>query len=118
MLYTNLKHIESAAEYSRVISESEKLVVICGRMDPLCIPLFRIAEELSSEITQIKFYDIEYDNPELYVVRNLQEARGFTEAPIAIYFKSGQVVKLTTGIQSKNQISMILDKVFLSDVTF
>ena len=116
MLYTNLKHIESAAEYTSIISESEKLVVICGRMDPMCIPLFRIAEELAAKFTQIKFYDMEFDNPESYVVRNLPEVCGFTEIPIAIYYKSGQIVKATTGIQSKMQLTDILYQEFSSAV--
>jgi thioredoxin 1 len=110
MLYTNLKHIESATEYARIISQSEKLVVICGRMDPMCIPLFRIAEELAVKITQIKFYDMESDNPESYVVHNLPEIFGFKEIPLAIYYKSGQVVKATSGIQSKEQVCQILEQ--------
>lgn len=118
MLYTNLKHIESAAEYRSIISESQKLVVICGRMDPVCIPLFRIAEELAVQFTQIKFYDMEFDNPEAYVVRNLPEVCGFTETPFAIYYKGGQVVKATSGIQSKVQISDIIEREFSSAVNF
>ena len=32
MLYTNLKHIESAAEYAKIVNENENVMIICGRM--------------------------------------------------------------------------------------
>ena len=70
MLYTNLKHIESAADHNKVISENENVMVICGRMGPMCIPVYGIAEELEDEYKHVKFYDMEFDNPESSVIRN------------------------------------------------
>ena len=35
MLYTNLKHIESAADHSTILKENENVMVICGRMGPM-----------------------------------------------------------------------------------
>jgi thioredoxin 1 len=70
MLYTNLKHIETAAECARIIKENENVMIICGRMGPFSIPVYRIAEELESEFSHVKFFDMEYDNPESGIIRN------------------------------------------------
>jgi len=112
MLYTNLKHIETALEHAKVISENENVMVICGRMGPMCIPVYGIAEELEDEYTQVKFCDMEFDNPESHVIRNLPEVRGFMEIPFTIYYKNGKVVKATSSIQTRTQVTAILDKEF------
>ncbi len=116
MLYTNLKHIESAAEYAQIISENENVIVICGRMGPMCVPVYRIAEELENEYAHVKFFDMEFDNPESQVIRSLPEVRGFIGIPFTIYYKNGQVMKATSSIQSKAQITSILDQEFAATV--
>jgi thioredoxin 1 len=116
MLYTNLKHFDSAADLKKVISENENVMVICGRMGPMCIPVYGIAEELEEEYKHVKFYDMEYDNPESYVIRNLPEVRGFTGIPFTIYYKDGKVVKSTSSIQTKDQVKAILNKEFSASV--
>jgi thioredoxin 1 len=116
MLYTNLKHIETAAEYARIMNENENVILICGRMGPLCIPIYRIAEELEKKYTHIKFYDMEYDNPETYFIHYLPEVQSLLEHPFVIYFKNSEVVKATAGIQTKTQITTILDKEFADTV--
>lgn len=113
MLYTNLKHIESAAEHASMISENENVMVVCGRMGPMCIPVYGIAEELESEYTHVKFCDMEFDNPESYVIRNLPEVKGFMGIPFTIYYRNGKVVKATSSIQSMQQVRAILDKEFV-----
>jgi thioredoxin 1 len=112
MLYTNLNHIESAEEYERIISENENVMLICGRMGPLCIPVYRIAEELEDKYAHVKFFDMEYDHPELYFFRELPEVQNFPEYPFTVYFKKGEVMKATTGLQSKVQITATLEKEF------
>lgn len=116
MLYTNLKHIESAAEHAKIINENENVMVICGRMGPMCIPVYGIAEDLENEYKHVKFCDMEFDNPESYVIRNLPEVRGFMGIPFTIYYRNGQVVKATSSIQSKDQVKAILDKEFAATV--
>lgn len=116
MLYTNLKHIETAAEHAKIISENENVMIICGRMGPMCIPVYGIAEELESEYSNVKFYDIEFDNPESHVIRNLPEVRGFMGIPFTIYYRNGKVVKATSSIQTKKQVTDILDEQFASPV--
>lgn len=112
MLYTNLKHIESASEHARILSENENVMVICGRMGPMCIPVYGIAEELENTYKHVKFCDMEFDNPESHVIRNLPEVRNFMGIPFTIYYKNGKVVKATSSIQSRQQVTTILDQVF------
>ncbi|HCT94296.1 MAG: hypothetical protein A2X19_08160 [Bacteroidetes bacterium GWE2_39_28] len=112
MLYTNLKHIESATDHSKILNDNENVMVICGRMGPMCIPVYEIAEELEQEYKHVKFYDLEFDNPESYVIRNLPEVRGFMGIPFTIYYKNGKVVKATSSIQTREQITAILDAEF------
>jgi thioredoxin 1 len=112
MLYTNLNHIETAADHARIISENEHVMVICGRMGPMCIPVYGIAEELEAEYKHVKFYDMEFDNPESHVIRNLPDVKGFMGIPFTIYYKHGKVVKATSSIQSMAQVKSILDKEF------
>ena len=112
MLYTNLKHIESAADHAKIISENKNVMVICGRMGPMCIPVYGIAEDLEEEYAHVQFCDMEFDNPESHVIRNLTEVRGFMGIPFTIYYKNGKVVKATSSIQTKQQVTAILDQQF------
>jgi len=114
MLYTNLEHIESVADLTKIISENENVMVICGRMGPMCIPVYGIAKELEDQYTHVKFYDFEFDNPESYIIRQLPEVKGFMGIPFTIYYKKGKVVKATSSIQTKEQVKAILDREFLS----
>lgn len=116
MLYTNLKHIETATDHAQIISENENVMVICGRMGPMCIPVYLIAEGLEDKYNHVKFYDMEFDNPESHVIRNLPEVKGFMGIPFTIYYKKGKVVKATSSIQTKEQIKTILDKEFAVEV--
>ena len=112
MLYTDLNHIESAEEYARIINENENVMLICGRMGPLCIPVYRIAQELEEEYSHVKFYDMEYDNPESYFFHALPEVRDFIEIPFTVYYKNGKVVYATAGIQTKAKVIAILNTKF------
>jgi thioredoxin 1 len=116
MLYTNLKHLESASDHQNAVSENENVMVICGRMGPMCIPVYAIAEELEKDYTHVKFFDMEFDNPESHVIRNLPEVRGFMGIPFTIYYKKGKVVKATSSIQTKDQVKAILDKEYAAAV--
>jgi thioredoxin 1 len=117
MLYTNLKHLETAADHKKAISDNENVMVICGRMGPMCIPVYGIAEELEDEYKHVKFYDMEFDNPESSVIRSLPEVRGFMGIPFTIYYRNGKVVKATSGIQTRDQVTAILNKEFFAAVT-
>ncbi len=112
MLYTNLTHIETADAHQKFISENENVMICCGRMGPMCIPVYGIMEEIESEYTNVKFADMEFDSPESHVIRNTPEVRGFMGIPFTMYYKYGKLVKATSSIQSKTQIIAILDSEF------
>ena len=116
MLHTELHEIETAAELEKLIAENENVMVCCGRMGPMCIPVYGIAEELEEEYKHVKFYDMEFDNPEAHVIRNLPEVRGFMGIPFTIYYKNGKVVNATSSIQTREQVTAILDKEFSTTV--
>jgi thioredoxin 1 len=117
MLYTNLKHLESISDYNKEISENENVMIVCGRMGPMCIPVYGIAEELETEYKHVKFFDMEFDNPISDVIRILPEVRGFMGIPFTIYYKNGRVVKATSSIQINDQVKTILNKEFSVAVT-
>jgi thioredoxin 1 len=116
MLYTNLKHIETADDHSRIINQNENVMVICGRMGPMCIPVYGIAEELQDEYKHVKFYDMEFDSPHSHVILDLPEVKNFMGIPFTIYYKKGKAVRATSSIQTREQITAILDKEFAEKV--
>jgi thioredoxin 1 len=112
MLYTNLNHVESAAQLEKIINENENVMVCCGRMGPMCIPVYGIMEDLQPVYTHVKFFDMEFDNPEAQVIRNTPMTRGFMGLPYTVYYKNGKMVKATSSIQTMLQVKAILDSEF------
>jgi thioredoxin 1 len=112
MLYTNLKHIETAAEHQKFISENENVMICCGRMGPMCIPVYGIMEYLEDQYKNVKFADMEFDNPESHVIRNAPEVRNFMGIPFTMYYKNGKLLKATSSIQTMTQVKSILDAEF------
>lgn len=112
MLYTNLKHIETAAEHQKLITENENVMICCGRMGPMCIPVYGIMEDIEGEYKHVKFADMEFDSPESHVIRNAPEVRSFMGIPFTMYYKNGKLVKATSSIQSMAQVRNILDSEF------
>ncbi|MDF1549091.1 MAG: thioredoxin family protein [Bacteroidales bacterium] len=111
-LNTDLKHLASEADFKEVIDNNENVMVCCGRMGPMCLPVYGVMEEIRDEYKHIEFRDMLFDNPQSHVIRNLPECNGFMGLPFTVYFKNGKVVKATSSIQSKEQITQILDSEF------
>lgn len=109
-LRTGIQEIETAAELQKIISENENVMVCCGRMGPMCIPVYEIMEELEEERPEVKFYSMAFDSPEASVIKNAPECRGFMGLPFTMYYKNGKVAKATTSIQSMSQVKENLDK--------
>lgn len=110
MLQTNLKHILSADQHEKIINSSRNVMICCGRMGPMCVPVYASMKELEGEYPAVEFYDMEFDHPEAAVIRNLPECRGFMGLPFTVYYRDGKVVDATSSIQSKEQIKAILDQ--------
>lgn len=112
MLQTNLPTLQSNEELNEIISKNEKVAVCCGRMGPMCIPVYGIFEVFQEKYTDIKFRNMDFDTPDADVIKQLPECRGFNGLPFTIYYRNGKVVKATSSIQSSKQIKDIIDEVF------
>jgi thioredoxin 1 len=108
MLYTNLTHIETDAEYQKAIRENKNAVIVCGSMGQTCIPLYRIAEELEREYPHVTFFDMEYVNPEAHAIRNLS---GESDAlPFIVFYKNGKVLRVSSEVQTNEKLKSLLDE--------
>jgi thioredoxin 1 len=110
MLQTAVHEIETAAELEKIINENENVMVSCGRMGPMCIPVYDDMEELEEERPEIKFYTMGFDTPEAAPIRNAPMCRGFMGLPFTVYYKNGKMVEATSSIQNREQITSILDE--------
>ena len=112
MLQTNLTHIETEEEFDNVVNNNENVMVCCGRMGPMCIPVYEAMEELENEenYKHVKYADMDFDIPVAAIIRNLPQCSAFYGLPFTIYYKNGEVVKATTSIQSKDQVTEIIDE--------
>lgn len=113
MLHTNLKHVLSADEHQKLISENENVMICCGRMGPMCIPVYAAMSELENDYDNVVFADMEFDIPDAAVIRNAPECKGFMGLPFTVYYKNGKLVHATSGIQDKEQIKNILNEKLL-----
>ena len=112
ILNTKLKHLETAEELKKAIAGNGNVMVCCGRMGPMCIPVYRAMELLEDKYKHVTFYDFPFDSPEAAIIKNLSECRGFMGLPFTVYYKNGKAAKATTSIQTMNQITAILDNTF------
>ncbi len=112
MLQTNLKHLETEEETKAALENDENVVICCGRMGPMCLPVYGILSKLESEYPHVRFYDQDFDVPAASFIKNLPECATFMGLPFTVYFKKGKVVAATTSIQTEEQIREILDRVY------
>ena len=112
MLQTNLQEVESASELQKMLEENENVMVCCGRMGPMCIPVYEVMEEIEEDYSHVKFAVMAFDSPEAVVIRNAPECRGFMGLPFTMYYKNGKVVNATSSIQNFKQVTSILDNSF------
>jgi len=111
-LQTRLAHIHSEAEFKQILSENENVMVCCGRMGPMCVPVYSAMEILRERFPHVAFFDMAFDHPEAHVIRNLPECSGFMGLPFTVYFKNGKAVRATTSIQSRDEVESILNTYF------
>ena len=112
MLRTHLEHITTDEEYQQTLAENENVMICCGRMGPMCLPVYDAMEQLREDYPQVKFKDLWFDGPASTNIRRLPEVRSFRGLPFTIYYKNGEVVAATSSLQSHDQITAILDKEF------
>lgn len=112
MLMTEIQEIGTISELETIISENENVMVCCGRMGPMCIPVYEVMEEMEEERPGIIYRSMAFDSPEATIIRNAPMCKGFMGLPFTVYYKNGGMVKATTSIQSREQIVSILDEKF------
>ncbi len=112
LLNTRLEHLASEDEFKNALNENENLMICCGRMGPMCIPVYKAMEDLKDQYGHVAFRDMAFDTPDARVIRELPECKGFMGLPFTVYFKKGKVVAATTSIQTKEKVKEILDREF------
>ncbi len=112
MLRTDLKHLETDEETQEALKNSENVVISCGRMGPMCTPVYAILSQLETQYPHVRFYDQDFDIPAAEFIRRLPECSSFMGLPFTVYFNNSKVVAATTSIQNRDQISKILDREF------
>jgi thioredoxin 1 len=96
MLQTPLKHIHTVEEYQSLIREHEKAVIVCGRMGPMCLPVYDVMAGLEPRHPDIQFRDMDFDTPVAQqTIRALPEVQRFHGLPFTVYFRNGRVVAAT-----------------------
>ncbi len=117
MLQTNLEHISTEQEFQDTLARNKNVMICCGRMGPMCIPVYEVMEGIRGEYSQVAFRDLEFDAPHAHVIKNLPECRNFRGLPFTVYFRDGKVVKATSSVQTKDQVTKILDEHFAVKAT-
>lgn len=112
MLMTNLEHLETEAEIKEALEANENIMICCGRMGPMCIPVYLDMEQLQSHYPHVAFRDMDFDIPSADFIKNIPECANFMGLPFTVYFKNGTVVATTTSIQNRGEIVEILDREF------
>jgi len=112
MLQTNLEHIEGEEQLKELIENNGKAVVCCGRMGPMCIPVYSIFEILQGDYPDIQFRDMDFDIPVAAIIGGLPECQGFRGLPFTVYYRNGKVVKATSSIQTAKEVKSVINDVF------
>jgi thioredoxin 1 len=112
VLDTGLPHVETNELYKKSINNHENVMLCCGRMGPMCIPVYDIMEELQSRYPHVYFCDMDFDGPAADMIRGLPETQLFMGLPFTIYYHRAEVVTATTSIQTEEEITAILDSKF------
>lgn len=110
MLQTNLAHIESEQDLQTTLEGNDNVMVTCGRMGPMCIPVYDIMESLERKYEDVAFRDMAFDSSIANAVKSLPDALQLRSLPFVVYYKNGEVTKVTGGIQTKQQVKQNLDE--------
>jgi len=113
MLRTNLQHTETDADFKDIIENNENVMICCGRMGPMCLPVYDIMDSVKDNYENVIFRDIDFDGPTARNIKILPECSRFNGLPFTVYYKNGKVVAATSSIQSKKQVKEILDREFV-----
>ena len=114
MLRTDLKHLETGEETREGLENNENVVICCGRMGPMCTPVYAIMSRLKTKYPHVCFYDQDFDIPAAGFIKRLPECASFMGLPFTVYFHNSKVVAATTSIQNEGQITGLLEREFVT----
>jgi hypothetical protein len=66
MLFTDLDHLETDEALKEALAAHENVMISCGRMGPMCLPVYAAMEELRSRYPHVAFFDQDFDGPAAY----------------------------------------------------
>ncbi len=112
MLNTTLKHLEAEQELKDALDTHKNVMICCGRMGPMCLPVYAAMRDLRDEYSNVSFFDQDFDGPAASYIKNLPECAEFRGLPFTVYFRGGKAVVATTSIQTSEQVREILDREF------
>jgi thioredoxin len=111
-LKTNLEDVEAKGALKTLLSKNQNVMICCGRMGPMCIPVYGIMEGLRERYAHVAFRAMDYDGPASDAISSLPECASFMGLPMTIYYQKGEVVAATASIQTAEQVTAILDERF------
>jgi thioredoxin 1 len=112
MLSTSLQHLATEVDVKSLVTGNTHAMICCGRMGPMCVPVYGIMERLRSRYPHVAFADMDFDIPAASVIMRLPECAGFRGLPFTVYYRNGKVVRATASIQTQAQVTAILDSEF------
>jgi len=113
ILQTGLEHLETEEAYAEALATNENVMICCGRMGPMCLPVYDIMESIRDDYAHVAFRDMPFDSEVgMRTIRSLPETRSFMGLPFTVYYKNGKVVAATSSIQTMDQVTGILDQQF------
>ncbi|MGH4117608.1 hypothetical protein [Clostridium sp.] len=110
MLDTNLKHVDSEEYFNALINDNDNVMICCGRMGPMCLPVYSAMEQIKDDYPKVEFRDMDFDSIHAHVIKKLPECSKFRGLPFTVYYKNGKVVAATTSVQTEEQIRAILNR--------
>ena len=63
MLSTNLEHVETDQQFNQLLVENENVMITCGRMGPMCLPVYDVMDHVKEEYKDVVFRDMDFDSP-------------------------------------------------------
>ncbi len=60
MLSTGLKHLETNEDIKNVLENHENVMICCGRMGPMCTPVYSAMQSLEPHYSHVVFRDLDF----------------------------------------------------------
>lgn len=109
VLRTKLQHLRSKVKFKKLIKEQDKVIIIAGRMCPVCSSMYPIYEHLDEMYDDIEIRDWDYDLKSADIIRGLPETEDFWSLPFVLYYRGGGIVHAHAGKKTSKEIKKIIE---------